>query len=132
MIISVKEQLLILMTSVFSGIILGFLLDSYTILRTSISEMKLIKIFSDISFWILAAVLMFCILLKTNSGFLGLYITIYFGIGFLLYKNSVSKFYISIATGFIRGIIKCFRMLFNLLIYSINIILYKINGNLKK
>ena len=84
MIASIDIQLRIVIFSLIAGVLIGFLFDSYRVVRGSDSY-KLITIIEDVLFWILCGMTIFLFLLYFNNAYLNMYIYMLIGVGLTFY-----------------------------------------------
>ena len=84
MIASIDIQLRIVIFSLIAGVLIGFLFDSYRVVRGSDSY-KLITIIEDVLFWILCGMTIFLFLLYFNNAYLNMYIYMLIGVGLTVY-----------------------------------------------
>ncbi|WP_297436526.1 spore cortex biosynthesis protein YabQ [uncultured Clostridium sp.] len=84
MIASIDIQLRIVIFSIVAGVLIGFLFDSYRVVRGSDSH-KLITIIEDVLFWILCGMTIFLFLLYFNNAYLNMYIYMLIGVGLTFY-----------------------------------------------
>ncbi len=80
--------------SVVLGALLTFLYDGWLICRKVFKHNNFWISLEDLSFWLFTAVTVFLALREQNNGVLRWFLIIGAGLGMLLYKNSVSRFYV--------------------------------------
>jgi spore cortex biosynthesis protein YabQ len=88
---SIKVQGYIFLTSIYGGLIIGFVYDIYRVLRYFLKPKKIATFFEDLTFWIFASLIIFYILIKSNWGEIRGYIFIGFLVGTILYLKIGSK-----------------------------------------
>lgn len=125
--LNIDVQLDILIYSILSGILAGFLFDLYNIIR-GIKIPKLILVIEDILFWILTAIIVFAFLLYTNYAFLGPYVYIFMIITLILYLKFISHRVLDIEMYLISKIGYFIRILLKNIIYPIKILYYIVCG----
>lgn len=81
-------------TSVALGAALTFFYDGLLILRNVFKHHVFWLSVEDLCFWMITAVVVFLSLQKENHGELRWFIVAGIGVGMLLYKNSISGFYV--------------------------------------
>lgn len=80
------------LTTVFCGLIIGFLFDGYRVLRGIFHPTSFITGVGDLVFWVLSTLVVFISLLLTNWGEVRLYVFIGLAIGLSLYIKLLSRF----------------------------------------
>ncbi|QXM07232.1 spore cortex biosynthesis protein YabQ [Crassaminicella indica] len=119
MITYVSEQIYVFLTTLYGGIIIGFIYDLYRILRCIFKPKKIATIIEDLIFWIVIAIIAVHVLLFSNDGQLRFYVFLGFLIGAILYNRILSRFVI-------RGILILLNKLKSLLMKLLRIILFPI------
>ena len=109
MVTTVEAQIMIILGSIGSGIVLGLMFDWYRVIRGEKRGLRIIKHIQDILFWILCALIIFLILLKINFAYLSMYIYLIMGMSFYIYLVFFSKRILSINYQIVRGVAKTFR-----------------------
>lgn len=128
--ISLREQVLILLYSFFSGIIFGIGFDLYRVLIFKAKNV-VINIISSIIFWTLIGIGVFLFLLYTQYAILSLYTYFYIFLGSIFYLKFISKLIfnriINLIENIFKFILRVFKFLNNLFGKIFN---EKINKNL--
>lgn len=120
-------QFSIIVYALLAGILTGAMYDLYRIVRGH-NVPKVIVIFEDILFWILAAIIVFSFLLYTNYAFLGFYVYIFMIISLFLYLKFISPIFISIEFKIIISIGRILRIITKNLVYPFKLIIYNLTG----
>lgn len=123
--LELNVQFDIILYAILSGIIIGFLFDTYRIFR-GFKISKIIIFFEDILFCILCALLVFLFLLYTNYAFLGPYVYLFIVITFIIYIRFFSIHVRKFEMLFFNSLNKIIRITFKHIIYPIKIFLSKI------
>lgn len=129
MVISISKQFGLLIFSFLSGLITGVFFDMYKSIRMDKNLSPIIKIIEDILFWCLAAIVIFIFLLYNNCAFIGLYVYLWIAIGLYIYIFFISKYLNPIFTLVVVNINKFFRITFNIIVYPLKLLIYKIKSN---
>lgn len=90
MFLSIADQVIILLASVYGGLLLGLLFDLYRFVRGVLRFGKGITTIGDIIFWILGIVLILSVMYKSNSGLIRVYQLLGFVSGVALYFRFLS------------------------------------------
>jgi len=130
MVLSNYLQYNIIIYSLVSGILTGFLFDLYRIVRGT-GICKGIAIIEDLLFGILCALVIFTFLLYYNSAFLGVYV--YCGIitGLITYLKFASKHILRLEQKILTRASRLFRVIFGYIFYILKIVLCKVLGKNK-
>jgi len=112
--VSIFKQVQTLVFMLFSGIIIGLILDVYYILRFKFKLKGYILAFLDIFYWLLAAFIFLSLLYYSNFGELRLYIYFISIFGFYLYFKFFSSFFKNIILAILNFFEKLFGFLINL------------------
>src|SRR5699024_4339163 len=102
---SLSLELHIFLTSIFGGIVAGFIYDLYKAFRYFFKPNKIITYVQDFLFWVTITYVFFYTLLKINWGEIRGFIILGFFIGIIIYIITFSK-YIYPMTVRICGILK--------------------------
>lgn len=111
-----KDQIMIFLTTIYGGIIIGFMYDLYRVFRYFLKPKKIATIIEDLSFWIMISIIAIGILFYSNWGQLRGYVFIGFVIGVLLYFVILSKLIIKILIKIIRVILKPIKIMIGYLV----------------
>lgn len=91
----ILNEIRLFTNSVVLGAGLTFVYDGWLICRKVFKHSVFMVSIEDISFWIFTAIVVFLALREQNDGILRWFLVVGAGIGMLLYKNSVSRFYVN-------------------------------------
>ncbi len=91
MILSVSNQVLILLASVYGGLLLGLIFDLFKFLRSIFRFGRIVTIIGDILFWVTGLVLTLSIVYKSSSGLVRFYQLLGFSLGMAVYIKLLSK-----------------------------------------
>ncbi len=86
-----KGQLETFLCLALTGIALSFLFDCYRLLRGTTSPRGMITAVTDLLFWLIATIVVFAVLLKSNWGEMRLYVFISLIGGVLVYYQLLSR-----------------------------------------
>ncbi|OFI06568.1 spore cortex protein YabQ [Clostridium acetireducens DSM 10703] len=128
MVISISQQLKLVIFSIIAGQITGMLFDLYRLIRGFKVDNKLVTFIEDTLFWIFSAILVFVFLLFTNYAYIGLYVYFCIAIGIIIYLKFISKTFLRIQYKFLKNLMKFFRILVNILLYPLESLIYKIRN----
>ncbi|MBU3196897.1 spore cortex biosynthesis protein YabQ [Clostridium algidicarnis] len=123
MIIPLLFQFKTILFSILSGIITGVLFDFYRIIRGH-NKNKVLAVFQDLLFWILASIIVFIFLLYTNYALIVPYVYLYIALGIYIYLKLLSKYILKVQYAIYRFIAKVFRVGFNHVFYPLKLIFY--------
>lgn len=126
MVVPMNTQINILIYSFLTGILTGVLFDMYRIVRGFENPSRYLTFVEDILFWILVGLLDFIFLLYKNYAYIGFYVYISIFIGIFLYLNIASKYFIKFQNKLLNFLFKLIRILFNLLIYPLELFYYEV------
>ena len=129
--IFIVEQVYIFMYSIIGGAIAAFFYDFLRIKRRAIKTNVLILGLEDILYWLAAAIFLFLMVYKSNSGEMRGYIFIGNIIGVLLYESLISNIFIKSSVMIINIIKKILIFIFKVLSYPF-IIIYKVVKSILK
>lgn len=136
MILSISDQLRLVIFSLIAGVITGILFDFYRLIRGFTNTNKIITFIEDTLFWIFAGIVVFIFLLYTNYAYIGMYVYMWIAVGIYLYLKSLSRVFLSCQHKLLRILGRIFRMVINIIIYPFQFIIYNIKrknkGNYKK
>lgn len=111
----IHNEIYIFLTTLYGGIIIGFVYDIYRIFRYFFKPKKIATFIEDLIFWIIVSLIALIILLFSNWGEIRGYVFLGFISGAFLYHKLLSKIVITIIVHIVRYII-------NLLKYILGII----------
>lgn len=101
----ILEEIRLFANSVVLGAALTFVYDGWLILRNVFKHSIFWISLEDLSFWLGTAVVVFISLQEQNNGVLRWFIVAGAGSGMLLYKSSLSKFYVKYISQLILHIV---------------------------
>lgn len=125
MVISINQQLSLLICSFLSGLIIGIMFDFYRIIRGFENPNKIITCIEDTLFWILAAIIVFVFLLYTDHAFVGIYVYICIGIALIIYLKIISQTFLKVLYAILKRMGKYLRLFKNILLFPVKYIIYK-------
>lgn len=128
--LTIEVQVIIIISSIISGLITGCLFDIYRLIRGE-NVPKIIVIIEDLLFWSLAAVTIFAFLLYTNYAFLNPYVYIFIFLAIIFYLKFLSPFVIGIEKKLFSILYKIIRISLKFIIYPIKILYCIICGKSK-
>ncbi len=130
--IDLREQVLILIYSFLSGIILGFCFDIYKVLLIVINK-KFIKFTLILTFWIFTGGAIFYFLLSTQHAVLSFYTYFYIFAGTVFYLRLISKINFNILSALVQFAIVYTRVMFRNIYYIFSkILVKKLNKHIEK
>lgn len=132
MLFPIVVQARLFIFSLTAGFITGLLFDVYRLFRGFENPNKILTFIQDILFWIFTAIVVFIFLAYTKSTYLSGYAYMFICIGVLVYLKLVSRLFLSVQYKIVNFIIKFIRIIFNFMIYPINILFYKIKSKKKR
>lgn len=109
---TIKFQLYIFLTSIYSGMIAGLVYDLYRVTRYYLKPNKIATGIEDLLFWIGEALIFFYIFHKSNWGELRGYIFIGFFLGGVIYIKVLSRVLFNLLLKIINGIIFILKWIF--------------------
>ena len=102
---SIKIQIFIFLTSIYSGMIAGIVYDLYRLIRYHSKPSKIVTGIGDLVFWIGEALIFFYIFNKSSWGELRGYIFVGFFFGTIIYGQILSRFLYPLLLKIFNGII---------------------------
>lgn len=129
---SLKIQGYIFLSTVYGGLMIGLIYDLYKVIRYFLKPKKFATYIEDLFFWIIAALVIFNILLKSNWGELRGYVFLGFFIGILLYLKILEKVVFKILFFIFGSLIKGFKKVFSIIFYPVIILKRKLKLRTKK
>jgi spore cortex biosynthesis protein YabQ len=119
----VGSQVYVFLFAVVGGMIIGFIYDLFRIKRKAIVTGRVAIFIEDTLYWIIATVVMFLVVYKSNDGELRTYIFIGVALGVILYALVLSKIVVSSAIFILRVVYKSFKLLWKIVSYPFKIII---------
>ena len=126
MIISLIDQVKLIIFSLLSGIITGVFFDIYRLIRGFKNPNKILTIIQDLLFWTLNSIVVFIFLMYTNEGYINFYVYVCLIIGVYLYMKFLSKVFIKLQYRSLKVNGKLFRVVWNVILYPVNLLFYKL------
>ena len=115
--IFIVDQVYTFLYAIFGGAVVAFLYDVLRIKRRTIKTSVIIVGLEDILYWLTAAVFLFCVVFKSNSGEMRGYIFIGNVIGVILYEALFSKIIIDSSIKVINIIKRILLFIWEILSY---------------
>lgn len=125
--LNILVQLDIVVYAILAGLLAGIIFDLYRIIR-GVKVPKVILIFEDILFWVLAALIVFTFLLYTNYAFLGPYVYVFMLVSLIVYIRFISPTVFKFEKQLFTAIGKVLRILLKNAVYPFKIIYSNISG----
>ena len=122
---TIGQQLYIFLTTLYGGIIIGFIYDLYRIFRYFSKPKKIATMVEDLFFWIIIALISLFILIFSNWGEIRAYVFLGFISGAYIYSKMLSKIIITIMVHTIRFVVKYLKKSFDMIVYP-----FKLLGNI--
>ncbi|WP_333886618.1 spore cortex biosynthesis protein YabQ [Clostridium sp.] len=132
MIISIEEQIRLIIFSIMAGIITGILFDFYRLIRGYSNLSRIIMLIEDTLFWIFTAIIVFIFLLCTNYAYMGMYAYVLLAVGIYIYMRFFSNMFIKVHKKLFRMWGRTLRVIINILCYPFQYIIYNIARKNKK
>lgn len=126
MIISLINQVKLIIFSLLSGIITGVFFDIYRLIRGFEEPNKFVTIIQDLLFWVLTSIVVFIFLMYTNEGYINFYVYVCLIMGVYLYIKIFSKAFIKMQYKLLKFNGKVFRIAWNAVLYPADLLLYKL------
>lgn len=126
MIISLIDQVKLIIFSVLSGLITGVSFDIYRLIRGFKNPNKFLTIIQDLLFWTLTSIVVFIFLMYTNKGYINFYVYVCLIIGVYLYLKLLSRSFIKVQYRSLKFNGKLFRVVRNVILYPLNLLFYKL------
>ena len=126
MMISLMDQLKLIIFSILSGIITGVFFDIYRLIRGFQNPNKILTIIQDLLFWALTSIVVFIFLMYTNEGYINFYVYLCLIIGVYLYLKLLSKVFIRVQYKSLKFNGRVFRVVCNVVLYPANLLFYKL------
>lgn len=132
MIISLNEQIKLVVYSFLAGILTGLLFDIYRILRGFGNPNKILTFIEDTLFWIFTAIVVFVFLLYTNYAYIGMYVYMWIIIGIYVYLKAISRGFLKLQYFILDGITRLIRITFKILFFPFEFIIYFLRQKTKE
>ena len=129
---SLTLELHIFLTSIYGGIIGGFVYDLYRAIRYYYKFSKITTYIQDFLFWVFMTYIFFSILVKINWGEIRGYIILGFMIGFIIYMITFTKFAYPVVLKIVGLIKRIIGYLINLVLWPYKYMKKKAYPTLKK
>ena len=126
MIISLINQVKLIIFGLLAGMITGVCFDIYRLIRGFGNPNKFMTIIQDLLFWALNSIVVFIFLMYTNKGYVNFYVYLFLIIGVYLYVKVLSTAFIKVQVGLLKFYGKVFRVGCNIILYPANLLIYKI------
>ncbi len=114
---SLKFQSYVFLTSIYGGLLFGFVYDLYKMFRYFLKPNKIATIIEDIIFWVIVTVIVFFILIRSTWGELRGYIFLGLFMGAFLYFKKISRIIYPI----LIKIFKCIACIFKKIFFILSI-----------
>ena len=101
----ILEEIRLFANSVVLGAVMTFVYDGWIILRKVFKHSKFWISLQDMGFWLLCTAFAFFVLNEESNGILRWFVVAGAGVGMLLYKNSLSIFYVNYASKLLQYIV---------------------------
>jgi spore cortex biosynthesis protein YabQ len=115
MIISVNNQALILIASVYGGMLIGLLFDFFRLIRKGFKRKKAFIPVGDIIFWAVSLVIILIVVYNSSSGLIRSYQLIGLALGTFIYLKLLSKYVLIIVPMIMIGIRTLFYAIIGIL-----------------
>ncbi len=128
----IVKEIVFLLNSVLLGILITFVYDWFLILRRLIRHNILWISVEDLIFWIGCAVSVFGMLYQQNNGIVRWFAVAGAAVGMLLYKKTISHFWIKIATKVLAQVINIVGKIIAVLFKPVRFFAAKTRSGVKK
>jgi len=125
MIISLLNQVKLIIFGLLSGIITGLLFDIYRLIRGFENPNKVLTAIQDLLFWVLTSIVIFVFLMYTNEGYINFYVYVCLIIGAYLYLKLLSRVFIKLQYKFLKFSGRAIRVVRNVILYPFDLLFYK-------
>ena len=105
MLLSVTDQIIILLAAIYGGFLLGLVFDLYRFVRDILRFGKAVTIAGDTVFWALGLILILSVVYSSSSGLIRVYQLLGFAAGMVVYFKFLSR----VARGLLYALIYCIR-----------------------
>lgn len=119
---SVQMQAYVFFSTLYGGIIIGFVYDLYRIFRYFSKPNKIITLIEDLIFWVIVGLIAVFILIFSNWGEIRGYVFLGFISGALLYSKLLSRPVITILVHTFRFVVKIIKYIFRIITYPIRLL----------
>ncbi|MBS4537584.1 spore cortex biosynthesis protein YabQ [Clostridium sp. D2Q-11] len=119
----VSNQFHVFLTTLYGGLIIGFIYDLYRIFRYYCQPKKVATFIEDTIFWIIISITTLVLLFYSNWAQLRWYIFLGFIIGFFLYRKLLSDIIIKILNYIFGKIINLIKKIVYIVLYPIRIVI---------
>ncbi|HOO11835.1 MAG TPA: spore cortex biosynthesis protein YabQ [Bacillota bacterium] len=107
MLLSIEDQVVILLASVYGGLMLGLIFGLYRFFRGAFRFGRMITFIGDMLFWAAALVVTLSIVYRSSSGLVRVYQLLGFGLGTMLYfyfLGDIVQTLLNALAYFVRGL----------------------------
>lgn len=122
----------IFLTTVYGGLVTGFIYDIYRTIRYLSKPKKIITYLGDLIFWMIAASIFIFTLIKSNWGEIRGYIFLAFFLGNFIYIRVFSPYIYPICIKFSRGVGRSIGFVISAIFYPFALGRKKLSPILKK
>lgn len=129
---SIWHEIDFLIHTFLFGIMITVLYDTLRILRRLIKHGNMWIAIEDMGFWIVCSISIFSLLMEENNGILRWFAVLGSLLGMIIFKVTVSRFYVKYTTQIIQWVVRRLLQLLYLLLRPICFILKKIYLILRK
>lgn len=130
--ISMLKELHMFFTTVYGGLIIGFVYDIYRTIRYISRPKKIITHLGDLLFWVFAAIILFLTVIKINWGEIRGYILLGFFVGGLIYIKVFSPYIFPICVGAFQKMKNTAKFALSIIFFPFKFIKSKLTHILKK
>lgn len=95
-------QLITALLSLAVGVFLSFIYDVFKAFRLCARKSRATIFFEDIVFGLIATLICFCLLMLRTKGQVRLYVLLFLGLGFVIWRLTLSKFFIKFLSAILR------------------------------
>lgn len=117
-----ESQGYVFFTTLYGGIIMGFIYDLYRIFRYYLKPKKVATFIEDFIFWIIISVVFLTVILYANWGQIRGYVFLGFFSGAFLYSKFLSKIIISTIVWILNGLIRILKYIFKVISFPFRLI----------
>ena len=125
MIISVWNEIGLILFTFASGIIIGFIYDLYRLFRGPRGKNIYVTYISDILFWILCSLIIFVFLIVNNYAFISTYAYVCIALGLFFYFKIISKYFLLLENKSIGFLAKLIRVSMKFIVFPFKVIFLK-------
>ncbi|HHY90579.1 MAG TPA: spore cortex biosynthesis protein YabQ [Clostridiales bacterium] len=109
--VSVLHEIYVFLSTLYGGLLIGFIYDLYRIFRCIFKPKKIATIIEDLIFWIVISATAVAVLFYSNDGQLRFYPFLGFALGAILYNILLSKAVIKNSIRFLRMVKRLLKRL---------------------